>query len=52
MTVFEILEPEILTKNENDKIVDTIRNSTFKIDEGELLKVLGKQKLFEELKLE
>jgi hypothetical protein len=46
MAVFEILEPELLEKNESDKIIDTIRNSTFRIEENELLRVLGKQKLF------
>jgi hypothetical protein len=40
-----------MDKNENDKFIDTLRTSTFKIEETEFLKVLGKQKLFESLKI-
>ena len=32
--------------NENDRVVDAIRNGTFRVEERELLRVLGKQKLF------
>lgn len=52
MTVFELLETDLMEKNENDKFIDTIRTSTFKIEEAEFLRMLSKQKLFEELKLE
>lgn len=46
-----MLEPELLLVIESDKYVDLLRNSTYKLEEGEFLKILGKQKLFEDLKL-
>lgn len=51
MTVFELLESELLTKQENDRLIDTIRTSCIKFEEAEFLRILGKQKLFEDLKL-
>ncbi len=52
MCVFELLENDLIEINENDKFIDTIRTCTFKIEEKEFLKLLAKQKLFEELKIE
>jgi hypothetical protein len=52
MTVFELLEGELMDKQDNDRLIDTIRTSCYKIEEAEFLKALGKQKLFEDLKLE
>jgi hypothetical protein len=51
MTIFELLEGELMDKQDNDRLIDTIRTSCFKIEESEFLRVLGKQKLFEDLKL-
>jgi hypothetical protein len=52
MTVFELLEGELMDKQDNDRLIDTIRTSCYRIEEAEFLRVLGKQKLFEDLKLE
>lgn len=52
MTVFEMLESELVLVIETDKYVDLLRNSTFKLEEGEFLRILAKQKLFEDLKLD
>lgn len=52
MTVFELLEGELMDKQDTDRLIDTIRTSCYKIEEAEFLKILGKQKLFEDLKLE
>ena len=51
MTIFEMLESQLLLVIETDKYVDLLRNSTFKLEENEFLRILAKQKLFEDLKL-
>ena len=50
MTIFEMLEGDLLAVEESDKYVEVLRNSTFKLEENEFLKTLSKQKLFEDLK--
>lgn len=45
LVIMDMLEIEILQINENDKVIEFIRTQTHKIDEGEFLKNLKKQKL-------
>lgn len=51
MVIMEMLEPEILELGENDKIIDLIRTQTHRLNETEFLKILQKQRLFQDLVL-
>lgn len=49
--IMEMLEGEIMEQMENDRIIEIIRTKTHKLDEAEFIKILCKQKLYEDLKL-
>ena len=51
MEGMELLEPEILELGENDKIINLIRTQTHRLNETEFLKILQKQRLFQDLVL-
>lgn len=51
MVIMEMLEGEIMEQMENDRIIEIIRTKTHKLDEAEFIKILCKQKLYEDLKL-
>lgn len=45
LAIMDMLEPEILLIQENDKVIEFIRAQTHKLEEGELLKNIRKMKV-------